>query len=297
MTKIKKAVFPVGGLGTRFLPATKALPKEMLPIASKPLIQHAFEEARDAGIEEFIFITGRNKNIITNHFDCVYELENHLTHKAKHDALELTREWVPEAGNIAFIRQQHPMGLGHAVWCARHFIKDEPFAVLLADELFMSNKSNSLLGEMVKKYNANPGNMVAVAEVDKKLTDRYGIVKPKGEVKSNILQIADMVEKPKPADAPSNISIVGRYILEPGIFKKLEKTEKGAGGEIQLTDAMKSMIRSTNTYGYMLDGERLDCGNPLGFLQANIEFALKDEQIAENAKKYIVQLSEKLQKA
>lgn len=298
MSKIKKAVFPVGGLGTRFLPATKALPKEMLPIASKPLIQHAFEEARDAGIEEFIFITGRNKNIITNHFDCVYELESHLSKKDKHDALELTRNWVPDAGNIAFIRQQHPLGLGHAVWCARHFIKDEPFAVLLADELFLSNKSSSLLSEMVKKYNKAPGNIVAVSEVEKHLTDRYGIVKPKGDFESGMVKILDMVEKPKPADAPSNISIVGRYILEPGIFNRLEKTEKGSGGEIQLTDAIKSMIKSTDTYGYMLDGKRLDCGNPLGFLQANIEFAMRDDQIGINAKDYILNLAEtlKLQK-
>lgn len=291
--KIKKAVFPVGGLGTRFLPATKALPKEMLPIASKPLIQHAFEEAVKAGIEQFIFITGRNKNIITNHFDNVYELESHLTKKEKHDALDLTRNWVPEPGNIAFVRQQHPLGLGHAVWCARNFIGDEPFAVLLADELFISNRSDSVLSEMVKKYDKHKGNMVAVADIDPSLTSRYGIVKPEGD-DGKIMKIKDMVEKPAPEDAPSNISIVGRYILEPEIFDYLEKTKAGSGGEIQLTDAMKSMIKKHKTYGYRFDGKRMDCGSHIGFLEANIEFALHDPLIKKDARKLIKEISENL---
>lgn len=291
--KIKKAVFPVGGLGTRFLPATKALPKEMLPIASKPLIQHAFEEAVKAGIEQFIFITGRNKNIITNHFDNVYELESHLTKKEKHDALDLTRNWVPEPGNIAFVRQQHPLGLGHAVWCARNFIGDEPFAVLLADELFLSKRSDSLLSEMISKYDKHQGNMVAVADIDHKLTSRYGIVKPEGD-DGKIIKIADMVEKPEPKDAPSNISIVGRYILEPEIFGYLEKTKAGSGGEIQLTDAMKAMLKKHKTYGYRFDGKRMDCGSHIGFLEANIEFALHDPLIKKDARKLIKEISENL---
>jgi UTP--glucose-1-phosphate uridylyltransferase len=291
--KIKKAVFPVGGLGTRFLPATKALPKEMLPIASKPLIQHAFEEAVKAGIEQFIFITGRNKNIITNHFDNVYELESHLTKKEKHDALDLTRNWVPDPGNIAFVRQQHPLGLGHAVWCARNFIGDEPFAVLLADELFISNRSDSVLSEMVKKYDKYHGNMVAVADIDPSLTSRYGIVKPEGD-DGKIMKIKDMVEKPEPKDAPSNISIVGRYILQPEIFDYLEKTKAGSGGEIQLTDAMKAMIKKHKTYGYRFDGKRMDCGSHIGFLEANIEFALHDPLIKKDARKLIKEISENL---
>ncbi len=291
--KIRKAVFPVGGLGTRFLPATKALPKEMLPIASKPLIQHAFEEAVAAGVEEFIFITGRNKNIITNHFDCVYELETHLGNKEKNDALVLTRDWVPDAGKIAFIRQQQPLGLGHAVWCARNFVGNEPFAVLLADELFISEKSESVLKEMVESYDEKRGNIIAVADVNKEDTSKYGIVSPSDD-DGTTMKIKDMVEKPDPKDAPSNISIVGRYILEPEIFEFLEKTPSGRGGEIQLTDAMKAMIPSCDTFGYRFKGKRLDCGNHLGFLEANIEFALRDPLIKDQAKAFIKAISKTL---
>jgi UTP--glucose-1-phosphate uridylyltransferase len=284
--KIKKAIFPVGGLGTRFLPATKALPKEMMPIANKPLIQHAFEEAINAGIDEFIFITGRNKNIINNHFDCVYELESLLTEKEKHEALHLTREWVPEPGKIAFIRQQHPLGLGHAVWCARHFIKDEPFAVLLADELFVSDSSMSLLSEMIKVYSDHPGNIVAVSDIGIDKVGNYGIVDPEND-NGIIMEIRDMVEKPSMKDAPSNISIVGRYILEPGIFDYLENIKHGSGGEIQLTDAIKNMIPGCKTYGYRFKGDRMDCGNHLGFLEANIKMALRDEKIGNDVIKLI----------
>lgn len=291
MKKIKKAVFPVGGLGTRFLPATKALPKEMLPIASKPLIQHAYEEAVNAGIEQFIFITGRNKNIITNHFDSVYELERELEDNAKKDALAMTRDWLPEPGNIAFVRQQKPLGLGHAVWCARNFINNEPFVVLLADELFMSSRSNSLTGEMVESYNEQPGNIVAVADVLPHLTSSYGIVKYDSDDGTR-LNITDMVEKPAPEQAPSNTSIVGRYVLESSIFECLARTKQGSGGEIQLTDAIKSMIAQTPTFGYRFSGKRMDCGNHLGFLQANIEFALKDPLMAEQARQYIKQIAE-----
>lgn len=291
--KIRKAVFPVGGLGTRFLPATKALPKEMLPIASKPLIQHAFEEAVAAGVEEFIFITGRNKNIITNHFDCVYELESHLGNKEKNEALTLTRDWVPDAGKIAFIRQQHPLGLGHAVWCARHFVGNEPFAVLLADELFISERSNSVLKEMVESYDEKRGNILAVADIKKEDTSKYGIVSP-SEDNGITMKITDMVEKPDPKDAPSNISIVGRYILEPEIFDFLEKTPSGRGGEIQLTDAMKAMISSCDTFGYRFQGKRLDCGNHLGFLEANIEFALRDPMLRDQAKAFIKNIAKTL---
>jgi UTP--glucose-1-phosphate uridylyltransferase len=292
-TKIKKAVFPVGGLGTRFLPATKALPKEMLPVASKPLIQHAFEEARSAGIEEFIFITGRNKNIITNHFDCVYELETHLNDREKHDALALTRDWVPNAGNIAFIRQQHPLGLGHAVWCARHFIKDEPFAVLLADEMFLSNTGNHLLSDMIAMYNETEGNIIAVADVDPQDTHKYGIIHPQDD-NGTSMRIVDMIEKPSAAQSPSNVSIVGRYILNSDIFTYIEKTSKGAGGEIQLTDAMKAMIETCPTYGYRFDGMRLDCGNHLGYFEANLQFAIHDPIFGKQAREYIKNIAKEL---
>lgn len=291
--RIKKAVFPVGGLGTRFLPATKALPKEMLPIASKPLIQHAFEEAVKAGIEQFIFVTGRNKNIITNHFDCVYELERHLDEKDKNDALAQTRDWVPEPGNVCFTRQQHPLGLGHAVWCARNFIGDEPFAVLLADELFMSSRSDSVLKEMVEFYDEKRSNIIAVSDVEPEQVSKYGIVKTEGD-NGITMKITDMVEKPKQQDAPSNTSIVGRYILEPEIFEHLANTQKGAGGEIQLTDAIKNMLGTTETYGYRFAGKRMDCGNHLGFLEANIEFAMHDEKMGEEAKKLIKHIAERL---
>jgi UTP--glucose-1-phosphate uridylyltransferase len=277
MKKIRKAVFPVGGLGTRFLPATKSLPKEMLPVANKPLIQHAFEEAAAAGIEQFIFITGRNKNAINNHFDNSYELEAVLSSNQKQEALGLARDWLPSAGNIIFIRQQNPLGLGHAVWCARNVIGDEPFAVLLADELFISKRSGSLTSEMVKEYEVNPSNVIAVADIAPSDTDKYGIV-AYSEERGHSIKITDMVEKPKPAVAPSNTSIVGRYILHPEIFYYLEKTEKGSGGEIQLTDAMRSMLHSGSPFsGYRLEGKRLDCGNYLGLLEANIEFSLLDK--------------------
>jgi UTP--glucose-1-phosphate uridylyltransferase len=291
--KIRKAIFPVGGLGTRFLPATKALPKEMLPIASKPLIQHAFEEAVKAGVEEFIFITGRNKNIITNHFDCVYELESHLGNNEKNDILMRTRDWVPEAGKIAFIRQQQPLGLGHAVWCARHFVGNEPFAVILADELFISDRSDSVLGEMIESYGEKRGNILAVSDIPNEHVSRYGIVKPENDDGIS-MKITDMVEKPEPKDAPSNISIVGRYILEPEIFEFLEKTPSGRGGEIQLTDAIKSMIPTCDTFGYRFKGKRLDCGNHIGFLEANIEFGLRDPLISEQAKTLIKNIFKEL---
>ncbi len=292
--KIKKVVFPVGGLGTRFLPATKALPKEMLPVASKPLIQHAFEEAVFAGIEEFIFITGRNKNIINNHFDYVYELEKALNDKERHDTLGLTRDWIPDPGKIAFIRQQHPLGLGHAVWCARNFIKDEPFAVILADELFINDSGSSPLADMIKVYNNTGGNIISVYEVNPDETEKYGIIKPGASLDKNAMEITDMVEKPKAGQAPSNLSIIGRYILQPQVFKFLEETKKDHNGEIQLTDALRRMVSTTPTYGCKSEGIRFDCGNPLGFLEANIEFGIRDKIIGPSTKQFIKDLAKKL---
>lgn len=275
MTKpLKKAIFPVGGLGTRFLPATKAMPKEMLPVATKPLIQHAFEEAVEAGIEQFIFITGRNKNAISNHFDHSYELQSVLTEQEKQDALAQTKDWMPSAGQIAFVRQQEPLGLGHAVWCARHFIADEPFAVLLADEMFLPQEGKpGLLKQMVECYNEVGNNVIAVADVPLEQTNRYGIVDPESD-DGRVVKVKAMVEKPAPENAPSRISITGRYILQPQIFDYLSNQKRGSGGEVQLTDAMESMLSKHPFYGLRFDGQRFDCGSKLGFLEANIAFSL-----------------------
>lgn len=293
-SKIKKAIFPVGGLGTRFLPVTKSLPKEMLPVSNMPIIQHVFLEAVNAGIEEFIFITGRNKDIISNHFDRAYELEKCLDEKEKFNILSLTTDWLPDAGKIAFIRQQYPMGLGHAIWCARNFIKDEPFAVLLPDEIFLTKPGTSVLKEMVDIYDANGANIVALAEVEPELTNRYGIVEISSTINNNTFKICDMVEKPAVGQAPSNLSISGRYILQPEIFEVLEQTKKDSSGEIQLTDALKAMLKTTPTYGYKFSGQRFDCGSHYGFLEANIEFGLKNNEIGEDVKKLIINLASKL---
>ena len=287
---VKKAIFPVGGLGTRFLPATKSMPKEMMPIASKPLIQHAFEEAKEAGIEQFIFITGRNKNALNNHFDHMFELEQTLSNLEKAEALRQTCDWLPEAGNIIFIRQQQPLGLGHAVWCARHLIENEPFAILLADELFMPNSGRGMLGEMVDLYNKHQDNIIAVADVDPSLTDRYGIVKIADD-DGKVMKVLDMVEKPKLGMAPSNVSITGRYILHPEIFSILDSKKVGTGGEIQLTDAMNTLLKNQSFKGLRLDGKRFDCGNHLGFLEANIEYALANKELQSGAMEIIKRIA------
>ncbi len=287
MKKIKKAVFPVGGLGTRFLPATKSMPKEMLPIANKPLIQYAFEEAKNAGIEEFIFVTGRNKNSINNHFDHAYELQSTLDESGKFKELKEVMDWLPSAGQIAFVRQQSPLGLGHAIWCARNFIGDEPFAVILADEMIL-DKTNFLKSMIDSQSNKEANSsIVAVVPVDQKDISKYGII----DGDKNSHKIIDMVEKPSPEDAPSNLAINGRYILQPQIFKYLEKCGKGAGGEIQLTDAMRLMAKDYPFYYQTYNGIRFDCGNVLGFLEANIAFALENPKIKNDfltiLKKYV----------
>lgn len=289
--KIRKAVFPVGGLGTRFLPATKCLPKEMLPVLNKPMIQHAFEEAQKAGIEEFIFITGRNKNAIMNHFDNVFELEHTLNEQDKKDALSLTRGWLPEAGNIVFVRQQQPLGLGHAVWCARNLIEDEPFAVLLADELFLTNSTSGLLKEMVDLYNREQSNIIGVYDVSLENTQKYGIVKATSDDGHKML-LADMIEKPQPKEAPSNTAIIGRYILDSKIFDYLGEKHVGSGGEIQLTDAMRNMLKDNHKFcGWRLHGSRFDCGNPLGYLEANLSMAMHDPKSSEEVSKMLHRLS------
>ena len=269
MQKVRKAIFPVGGLGTRFLPATKALPKEMLPIVDKPLIQYAVEEAAEAGIEEFIFVTGRNKSAIEDHFDHSFELETTLTAKNKQKTLDTVQQMVRHAGSVIYVRQQEPAGLGHAVWCARHLAQSEPVAVLLADDLILGK---SCLGEMLSAYTG--GNMVAVMDVPENETQSYGIVTP-GNDDGRIVEVAGLVEKPAPAQALSNIAVVGRYIIEPGVFAHLDRQDRGAGGEIQLTDSLARQIGVVPFHGLRFSGERFDCGSKIGFLQANIAFALQ----------------------
>ena len=271
---IKKAIFPVGGLGTRFLPATKALPKEMLPVVDKPLIQYAVEEAAAAGVEDFIFVTGRNKSAIEDHFDHSHELESTLEVKGKNDALAVVNDMVREAGSVSYVRQQEPAGLGHAVWCARKLVHDQPVAVLLADDLILGK---SCLAEMVEHYQG--GNMVAVMDIPANETKSYGIVTP-GHDDGRIVEVKGLVEKPDPEQAPSNIAVVGRYIIDPAVFVTLDAKERGAGNEIQLTDALAKQIGHGKFAGLRFSGERFDCGSKLGFLQANLAFAMENDALA-----------------
>lgn len=278
--KVRKAVFPVGGLGTRFLPATKSMPKEMLPIVDKPLIHYAFEEAREAGIEQFIFVTGRNKHAIEDHFDHMWELQSNLDKKGKSKELASTANWLPEPGNIAFTRQQEPRGLGHAVWCARHLIGDEPFAVILADDMVHAKKG--CLKQMVEAYEHSGGNVLGVMDVPKEKTSSYGIVDIDKKAKNNdprLVSARGLVEKPAPKDAPSTLSIIGRYILQPEIFGILEKQKPGTGGEIQITDAIAKLIGKDDVFGYRFDGVRYDCGSLVGFVAANVAYALDRKEI------------------
>ena len=272
---IKKAIFPVGGLGTRFLPATKAMPKEMLPIVDKPLIQYAVEEAAAAGIEEFIFVTGRNKSAIEDHFDHSFELEHTLYAKGKDMAVQTIRDMIYQPGTVFYVRQQEPAGLGHAVWCARHLINNEPVAVLLADDLIFGT---SCMAEMVAAYKG--GNMVAVMDVPKSDTGSYGIVTP-GEDDGRIVDVSGLVEKPDPAEAPSTIGVVGRYIIEPGVFTQLANQDRGANNEVQLTDALARQIGKVPIKGLRFSGERFDCGSKIGFLQANIAFAMSRDDLSD----------------
>ena len=268
---VRKAVFPVAGQGTRFLPATKAMPKEMLPVVDKPLIQYAVDEAREAGIEEFIFVTGRAKTAIEDHFDQSVELERSLEESGKLEALNAVRAWLPEPGQISYTRQQQPLGLGHAVWCARNLVNDEPFAVLLADDLILARPG--CLKQMISTYDDVGGNLVAVEDVPPEHTDRYGILDI-AEDKGALVEAKGLVEKPAPAAAPSTLSIIGRYILQPQVLVELERREAGVGGEIQITDAMARTIGDIPFHGLRFEGERFDCGTRLGFIEANIAFGL-----------------------
>ena len=277
MTKaLRKAIFPVGGLGTRFLPATKSMPKEMLPIVDKPLIQYAVEEAKAAGIEEFIFITGRGKGAIEDHFDHSYELQETLAERGKHEMLALTKEMLLAPGQVAYIRQQEPLGLGHAVWCARNVIGDAPFAVLLADDLVKSD--TPCLKQMVDLWAEVGGNLVAAMEVPREHTSRYGILDVV-EDDGRLARAKGLVEKPKPEDAPSTLSIIGRYILQPAVMKELGSQEAGAGGEIQLTDAMARTLDRVAFNGYRFEGTRYDCGSKAGFVEATLAYASEHEEI------------------
>ena len=269
--KIRKAVFPVGGLGTRFLPATKALPKEMLPIVDKPLIQYAVEEAASAGIEEFVFVTGRGKQAIEDHFDISYELDQTLSARGRDDLVGSLRSWMPDPGQITYTRQMDPLGLGHAVWCARKYIDDEPFAVLLADDLVLASKP--CLQQLIESYQITPGNIVAAMDVLPEHTNRYGILDVEKD-EGQLVSVKGLVEKPLRANAPSNLAIIGRYILMPEVFDHLAEKHPGAGGEIQLTDALAKMVNSTPFYGLRFEGRRFDCGDKVGFLEANLAFAL-----------------------
>ncbi len=281
MQKIKKAVFPVAGMGTRFLPATKASPKEMLPIVDKPLIQYAVEEAVEAGCTDIVFITGRNKRSIEDHFDKAYELETELERKNKNALLELTQNILPEGVNLMYIRQTEALGLGHAVLCAAPAVGNEPFAVILADDLIDAPKG--ALAQMMDVYNATGSSVLGVETVDPSQTGSYGIVEiaPKDAYQ----RVTSIVEKPKPADAPSNLAVVGRYILTPAIFDLLRHTQAGAGGEIQLTDAIATLLQQETVLAHAFSGQRYDCGSKLGYLQATLAYGCKHPEVgAEFAK-------------
>jgi UTP--glucose-1-phosphate uridylyltransferase len=276
--RIRKAVFPVAGMGTRFLPATKAVPKEMLPVVDKPVIQYAVEEAREAGIEQFIFVTGRGKHVIEDHFDHAYELEAQLSAREKTTELNSLLESLPDTGSVNFTRQQKPLGLGHAVWCARHMVGDEPFAVLLPDDLMVGKPG--ALKQMVDAYQkCDGGVLVAAEEKPPEEVSRYGVIAP-GKRRGPLTEVKSVIEKPKPNEAPSRLCIIGRYILPPAIFAELERRERGAGNEIQLTDAMARLSGQTPFHALSTSCARYDCGDKVGFLQANLVVGLARGDIA-----------------
>ncbi len=282
--KVRKAVFPVGGHGTRFLPATKAVPKEMLPVVDKPLIQYAVEEAKAAGIEEFIFVTGRGKSAIEDHFDQALELAQALESGGKTELLETLRASVLAPGQVSYTRQQQPLGLGHAVWCARHLVGDEPFAVLLPDDLVQSR--TPCMKQMTEAFAETGGNLVAVMDVPREHTSRYGILDVTSD-NGRLAKAKGLVEKPKPEDAPSTLSIIGRYILQPQVFRELDGQKTGAGGEIQLTDAMAGTIGEMPFHGLRFEGTRYDCGNKAGFLEATVAFALARDDLGEEMRRIL----------
>ncbi|MGF1550824.1 MAG: UTP--glucose-1-phosphate uridylyltransferase GalU [Sphingomonadaceae bacterium] len=285
MKPVRKAVFPVAGLGTRFLPATKAVPKEMLPVVDRPLIQYAVDEAVEAGIEQMIFVTGRGKNAIEDHFDIAYELEATMALRGKSTGLLKESRLAP--GAVAYVRQQEPLGLGHAVWCARDIVGDDPFAVILADDLMVGDPG--CLRQMVDAYEEVGGNIICAQQVPRERTASYGIITP-GERDGPLTEVKGLVEKPKPADAPSDLAIVGRYILQPEVMEVLEGQSAGAGGEIQLTDAMAAMIGRQPFHGLTFDGTRYDCGDKADFITANIALALERPDVGPKVRAFIADI-------
>ena len=284
MKKLRKVVLPVAGLGTRFLPATKAMAKEMLPIVDKPLIQYAIEEARAAGIEQFCMVTGRGKTALVEHFDVAYELEATLRARGKDDALAQLQGASVEPGSMVTMRQQVPLGLGHAIWCARAFIGDEPFAIMLPDDLVLADVS--WVKQLADVYEQTGGNVVAVEEVPREHTNRYGILRV-GQDDGRVAEVLGLVEKPKPEDAPSNLSVIGRYILMPEVIAHLAKMERGAGGEVQLTDGMAKLIGTQPFHGLRCAGRRFDCGSKEGFLEAQIAFALNRPDLRDAVRAFL----------
>jgi UTP--glucose-1-phosphate uridylyltransferase len=281
---IKKIILPVAGLGTRFLPATKAIPKEMLPVLDKPLIQYAVEEAIEAGIEDIILVTGRNKQVMEDHFDHAYELEKILQEKGKSEALEIARSMLLEEGRITYVRQMRPLGLGHAIWCARKLVNDNPFAVALPDDL-IKGKAGALK-QMVEAYNELGGNMVATMNVAREETSKYGVITP-GKRNDNRIEVKGLIEKPHPADAPSTQAVVGRYILQPEVMDHLNEKAVGTGGEIQLTDAMAKLIGNQPFHAIEFEGKRFDCGSKIGWLMANLSMAAEDPLMANEIRQLI----------
>ena len=291
-TPIRTAVFPVAGVGTRFLPATKATPKELLPVVDKPLIQYALEEARLAGISRFILVTARGKSAIEDHFDHCYELEETLATRGKRKELDALRRWLPRPGEIVYTRQQEPLGLGHAVWCARDLIADEAFAVVLADDLITGDVA--CLKQMVDAHAGVGGNMVAVMEVPRIQTSRYGILDT-GRTDGRLVEVRGLVEKPAPEKAPSTLSIIGRYILQPRVIEHLEHVKPGAGGEIQLTDALARMIGDGPFHGFRFAGTRFDCGDKVGYFEANVAVAISRSDIGAEARDIVRRYAERCQ--
>lgn len=283
--RVTKAIFPVAGMGTRFLPATKAMPKEILPLIDKPLIQYAIDEARAAGIEEFIFVTSRGKGALEDYFDSAPQLEASLKESGKHELLDTLRGTNMDSGKIAYLRQHKPLGLGHAVWCARNMIGDEPFAVVLPDDLIAADKP--CLAQMVEAYAETQGNMVAAMEVHEDEASAYGVLDIKDDM-GRVVSTKGMVEKPKKGEAPSNLAVIGRYILSPSVLQALDRVEPGAGGEIQLTDAIDQVrVEGEEVYGFRFQGERFDCGSKAGYLQATVAFSLARDDLRDDLRAYI----------
>lgn len=288
--RVTKAIFPVAGLGTRFLPATKSIPKEILCLVDKPLIQYAIDEAREAGIEEFIFVTSRGKGALEDYFDGAPQLEQSLRAKNKTDLLDVLSKSTMDSGEIAYVRQREALGLGHAVWCARRLIADEPFAVILTDDVIAAERP--CLKQMVEAYENTGGNMVAAMEVAPSKASAYGLLDIKEDMGS-LVTVKGMVEKPDPKDAPSNLAVIGRYILTPQILENLDNQGRGAGGEIQLTDAIaKEIEKSDNVYGFRFDGKRYDCGSKAGFLQATVAFGLARDELSDEFLDFLLEVIE-----